>query len=133
MMMPCKENQKGGKSINMKELKKVVLALSEEQYQIAKKGADQQGVSVQDYIRQKAFGEELDIYTPAEAVRRVMQLEKGACFTLVSLYGLDWNLQRGASGVFGRQFFQYVQKNYSDQIQFLGKLDGRNAHYKKIV
>lgn len=117
----------------MPELKKVILTLSEEQYQTAKEGADQQGVSVQDYIRQKAFGEKPDIFTPAEAVRRAMRLEKEACFTLVSLYGLEWDLQRGASGVFGRQFFQYVQKNFSDKIQFIGKLDGRNAHYKKIV
>lgn len=95
--------------------------------------AKKDGVSVQDCIRNRLFNL-TTIYTPVEAVKRAMEkYSKGDCFTLPDLYGDDWNIQRGAAGVFGKQFFNYVLDEYPSKIQYVGMVNyGRHAQYKII-
>ena len=96
--------------------------------------AKEDGVSVQDCIRNRLF-DLTTIYTPAEAVRRVMEnYDKDHCFTLPEVYGDEWDIQRGAAGVFGKQFFNYVNEECRDIIKFEGMVNyGRHAQYKKLI
>lgn len=110
------------------------LTLNDEYAKKLEEMAKKEGVSVQDYIRNKLFDCET-IYTPAEAVKRIMKKYKcNDCFTLPQVYGDDWNIQRGAAGVFGKQFFNYVVEECPDTIKFVGMVNyGKHAQYKKIV
>lgn len=108
-------------------------SLDDEYSQILEEMARQDGVSVQDCIRNRLFDLKT-IFTPVEAVSRAMKkYGKGDCFTLPELYGDDWTIQRGVAGAFGKQFFHYVSEECSDTIQFVGMTDyGRHAQYKIV-
>ena len=54
-------------------------------------------------------------------------------FTLPELYGDSWNIARGVAGVFGKQFFEYVEKKYPGMIKYVGQVNcGRHAQYQII-
>ena len=108
------------------------IAVSDEHYQQLLDMAKEQGVSIQDIIRNKVFGQET-IYTPAEAVKRALKnYTKGQRFTLPDLYE-KWELQRGVAGVFGRQFFKYINEEYKDKIVYVGtNKQKRQAEYEII-
>ena len=36
------------------------------------------------------------------------------------LYDEEWTIPRGVAGVFGKQFFNYVEDEYSDRIKYVG-------------
>lgn len=114
----------------------VRFALSEDDYEKLKNDADEMGMSLQDYIRNKLFDLKT-IYTPAEAVRRAMEKhEQDSNFTtfcLPDVYGDEWDLQRGPAGAFGKQFFKYVEEECSGQIVFDKMINsGRRAQYKFV-
>ncbi len=109
----------------------IKFTLNDEYYQKLTKMAQEEGVSIQDYVRNKLF-DVTTIFTPPEAVRRALeQYSSGEAFTLPALYGNDWTLKRGEAGIFGKQFFNYVLAHCQDQIKFVGMTDsGRHAQYK---
>ena len=108
-------------------------SLNEEYSQKLEAMAREDGVSVQDCIRNRLFDLKT-IYTPAEAVRRAMaKYKKGDKFTIPELYGDDWNMQRGAAGVFGKQFYNYVADECLDKIRFVEMVNyDRHAQYEML-
>lgn len=104
-------------------------ALDEEHSKKLEEMAKKEGMSVQDYIRNKLFSMET-IYTPAEAMRRVKEkYNSGDKFTIPELFGSDWQLKRGAAGVFGKQFRDYTIDN-PGVVRFIGMIDGgKHAQY----
>lgn len=114
---------------------KITFALSEEYYEKLKEMAKQDGISIQDCVRNRLFNLKT-IFTPAEAVKRVMEkcdsgeYASGTLFTLPELYGDEWNIERGVAGVFGKQFFNYIQDECPEKIEFHDMADyGRHARY----
>ena len=109
------------------------ISLSEEYHDKLVSEADNLGVSVQDPIRSKLFNEPCD-FVPKDAVQKALsKYSSGDTFTLPQLYGDEWSLKRGFAGVFGKQFFNYVNNHCSDKITFVGMTDyGRHAQYKII-
>ncbi len=108
-------------------------SLDKEHSDILEAWAREDGVTVQDCIRNKLF-ETQTIYTPAEAVRRAIEKYKlGDTFTLPDLYGDDWQIERGPAGVFGRNFYNYVEAECQDIIKFDQMVSyGRRAQYAMI-
>ena len=109
----------------------VKLTLNDEYYQMLKDMADEENKSVQDYIRDKIFNLN-SIFTPEEAVRRIQagDFTNSDGFTLPDVYDIDWTIERGPAGVFGKKFFNYVNDNPDLGIRFkdMGKY-GRRAVY----
>lgn len=112
----------------------VKLTLNQEHYDIIKAAAEELGITMQDYIRNKVFGDEESIFIPREAVARAFEkYELNDFFTLPELYGDSWNIARGVAGVFGKQFFEYVEKKYPGMIKYVGQVNcGRHAQYQII-
>ena len=113
----------------------VRFALNDEYYKKLEKMAEKNGVSIQEFIRNKLF-DSTTIYTPSEAVRRALARHKEdptfITFCLPDLYEGEWNLSRGQAGAFGKQFFKYIEKKCS-KITFDCMIDyGRRAQYKII-
>lgn len=70
--------------------------------------AEEAQMNVQDFIRYKLF-EEASIFTVEEAVRRIQTGNfEDKEFTLPDVYGEEWNLERGPSGVFGKKFYDHI-------------------------
>lgn len=112
----------------------VKLTLNEESYQELQRLAEENNQSMQDYIRSKIFGN--SIFTVDEAIRRVQvgnfdntELYPDG-FELPDVYGNDWTIPRGPAGVFGKNFYNYVEANQEIGIKFkdMGKY-GRRAVY----
>ncbi|MEG0962853.1 MAG: hypothetical protein RSF88_08340 [Lachnospiraceae bacterium] len=106
-------------------------ALSEEYYQKLQQMADEKNQSIQDYIRTTLF-QINTIFTPEEAVRRIQQGDfKNKEWTLPDVYGDSWTIERGPAGVFGKNFYNYIEDNPHLGIEFvnMGKY-GRRATYK---
>lgn len=98
----------------------VKFSLSDEYYEKLEEMAMNDGVSIQDYVRNRLFNLKT-IFTPAEAVERALKkYKKGDTFTLPELYDEEWTIPRGVAGVFGKQFFNYVEDEYSDRIKYVG-------------
>lgn len=117
---------------------KITFALNDEYYEKLKKMAAADGVSIQDFVRNKLFNLNT-IFTPAEAVSRVMgkykngEYTKGTRFTLPELYGEDWVIERGVAGAFGKHFFNYIQDACPETIRFVGMTNyGRHAQYEVL-
>lgn len=111
----------------------IKFSVSEEYYQKLVEMAEEQGVSIQDVIRNKLF-DITTIYTPEEAVKRALnKYQPGDTFTLPLLYEGEWNLKRGESGVFGKQFFNYVEDRCQGKIKFDQMVNyGRHAQYQVL-
>ena len=107
----------------------IKISLTDEAYQELTNMAQAEGISIQDLIRNKVFGESTTLFTPADAVKRVYAKYKvGDRFTIPELYGEDWaTMKRGVAGVFGKQFYNYVLDNYKGKIDFVGMVN-RNRH-----
>ncbi|MEE0862891.1 MAG: hypothetical protein U0L79_07910 [Lachnospiraceae bacterium] len=112
----------------------VKLTLNEESYQELKKLAEGENQSIQDYIRSKIFGS--SIFTVDEAIERIQsgnfhnqELYPNG-FELPDVYGDDWTIPRGPAGVFGKNFYNYIEANPDFGIKFkdMGKY-GRRAVY----
>jgi len=91
----------------------IKFSLNEEYYQKLEEMAKQDGISIQDCIRNRLFNL-TTIFTPAEAVKRALkQYKPGDSFTLPEL--------------------NYVKEEYPNVIQFEKMVDcGRRAQYKMI-
>lgn len=123
-------------NLNFKEefnMPVVKVSLNDEYYQKLQEMAQEEKMSIQDYIRSKLFTEK-SIFTPTEAVKRaITQYSSGDFFTLPEIYGDDWKTERGVAGVFGKRFFNYVSDGGTDKIEFARMVDyGRHAQYKMI-
>ena len=109
----------------------IKFSLNDEQYKKLEKNSQEEGVSIQDYIRNILFNSKT-IFTPSEAVDRALnKYKKGDCFTLPELYGDDWKIERGVAGAFGKQFFNYILDKCPGSITYVGMTNyGRHAQYK---
>ncbi len=109
----------------------IKLTLNEQYYTLLQGWADAEGVSLQEYIRNALFNEKKTIFTPAEAVSRALKKYRpGEAFTLPELYGPEWSIERGVAGVFGRQFFRYVEEEHPGVIKYDKQVNcGRHAQY----
>lgn len=108
------------------------VSLNDESYEELQKMAKAENLSIQDYIRKVVFQKEDTIFTVEEAVRRI---QEGAVdhldeFTLPDVYGDEWTIERGPAGVFGKNFYNYVEEHTEFGIRFkdMGKY-GRRATY----
>lgn len=112
----------------------VRITFNEETYQKVCDMAKEEGISVQDLIRNKVLGEETTIFTPAKAVERVFEKYNiGDTFTIPELYGEDWaTMRRGVAGVFGKQFYNYVANECPEKIKF-DKMVNSYRHAQYIV
>ena len=94
--------------------------------------AAKKGMNRQEFIRYKLFGMET-VFTVDEAISRVHALvsesppNSSVEFTLPELFP-EWNMDRGPSGVFGRNFYKYVLEHPELGINFVG-LRRRRALY----
>lgn len=114
----------------------VKISLNDTYYQKLEDMAAEAGISIQDVIRNKVFDEEPPQFTPRDAVARIFeQYAPGDRFTLPEVYGDDWvGMKRGVSGVFGRQFFRFVEQEHPAHIRFVGMTDrNRHAQYELIA
>lgn len=106
-------------------------SLNEEYYQKLQQMAEGENLSIPDYIRNTLF-QINTIFTPEEAVKRIQQGDfKDKEFTLPDVYADEWTIERGPAGVFGKNFYNYIQDNPDLGIEFvnMGKY-GRRATYK---
>ena len=95
--------------------------------------AENEELSLQDYIRRELFPGEITI-TPQDAVRRALaRYTSGGTFTVPELFGDEWNLPNGMAGQFGRKFNNLVVKSYSTQIRFSGKFDAKHHAIYEII
>lgn len=91
-------------------------------------------MSVQEFIRFTLFGERPSPSVD-DAIARICEGRFDASnypdgFTLMDVYGDDWNSDRGPSGVIGRRFFQFVTSHPELGIKYMGMgQNGRKAHY----
>lgn len=111
----------------------IKISLTEDEYQEIEVLANNEKMSIQDFVRYKMLSKKNpSIFTPEEAVERALKKFKKSdeAFTLPDIYGDEWsNLNPRMTGVFGKRFFNYL-KNI-DSIKFVGMtLDGRRATYK---
>ena len=113
--------------------------LNEHYNTLLQENAKNMNMSIQDYIRHKLFDIQT-IFTVAEAIKRIQNgnfsnpVKYPDGFTLPDVYGNDWTIQHGAAGVFGKEFYKYINDNPSLGITFInmGK-NGRLAHYKLSI
>lgn len=112
---------------------KYTITFTEDEDKQVKGKADEMGVSVQQYIKIRVLDNYPEvIFTPAEAVRRAMLYPQGTTFSLPSLYGNAWTLKRGAAGVFGKRFFNYIDvERATEEIKFIG-MKGNLAYYERL-
>ena len=113
----------------------IKISVSDETYQKLSDMAKEEGISIQDLIRNRVLGEETTVFTPADAVKRVFaEYDVDDLFTLPELYGDEWSvMKRGIAGVFGKQFFHYVADTCPEKIMFVGMTNrGRHAQYKVV-
>ena len=109
----------------------VKFTLNEDYYKKLEKMAEDKNQSIQDYIRHTLF-QINTIFTPEEAVKRIQHRDfKNKEVTLPDVYGEEWSIVRGPAGVFGKNFFNYIEDNPDLGIEFInmGKY-GRRATYK---
>ena len=89
----------------------IKFSLNDEYYSKLEASAENNGMTMQDYIRYKLFDLNT-IFTVEEAVRRVQNGDyKHKTFSLPDLYGDSWTLERGMAGVFGKNFFNYISEH----------------------
>lgn len=110
----------------------VKFTVNDEYYEMLERWANEDGVTIQDCVRNRLFNL-TNIFTPAEAARRALaQFAPGEYFTLPLVYGEQWTIGSGA-GIFGKKFFQYVERECQGQIEFDKMIDcGRRAQYKVL-
>ena len=108
------------------------VSLNDESYEELQKMAKAENLSIQDYIRKVVFQKEDTIFTVEEAVRRI---QEGAVdhldeFTLPDVYGDEWTIERGPAGVFGKNFYNYVEEHTEFGIRFkdMGKYRRRATY-----
>lgn len=98
--------------------------------------AEENHMNVQDFIRFKIFNE-TTIFTVEEAVKRIQNEKKfeNKEFTLPDVYSEEeWTIEKGAAGVFGKNFYNHITKHSELGIRFCPdrKIKRRTVYtYKK--
>ena len=114
----------------------IKISVNDQTYAKLSDMAKEEGVSIQDLIRNTVLGTDVSMFTPADAVDRVFaKYNVGDLFTIPELYGDEWAvMKRGTAGVFGKQFFNYVADACPEKIMFVGMTNhGRHAQYKVVA
>lgn len=117
-------------------------SVSDERYEELKLKADKKGQTIQGYVRSLIFGEEEDIFSPANAYARAIDpkfkatvmSKRAKTFGLRDLYSADeWSLvSRGDAGTLGKKFFEWVQ-DHPGEIRYLGGgNNGQRAKYEYV-
>lgn len=99
------------------------ISFTDKQYENLKQIADEQGISIQDYIRMNVCSQTIPaIFTPQEAIKRALnQLELNTLFSLPDLYfPHEWKQisEINMAGTFGKRFYAYIEK-HNDDIEFV--------------
>lgn len=111
----------------------VKFTLSDALYKELESRANDNKLSVQDYIRMELFGAQAD-FTPQKAVALALKkYSPGETFTVPELFGDSWNLPNGLAGQFGKNFCKLVEKEYSDKIRFTEKFDSKKHAVYEIL
>lgn len=105
--------------------------ISKEEFEYLKREANSLAMSPQDLVRFKLFGKK-NIFNFKYAVDLVFKnINKGETFTLAEIYGDKWTLDKGKSGVFGKNFKKYISENPQFGIVYLkGEKRNRRDLYK---
>lgn len=113
--------------------KTIKFNLSDSNYEILCSRANENALSIQDYIRMLLFPSQISI-TPQIAVNKALsQYKSGDNFTVPEIFGNEWNLPNGVAGQFGKKFAELVNQQYSTQIKFTGNYNSKNhAVYKML-
>lgn len=94
--------------------------------------AEEENLSVQDFIRKKLFGQES--ITPQIAVKTALfRYKPGETFAIPDIFGDDWNLPNGVAGQFGKKFFALVEKEYGDKLRFMGVYNGKKQALYEVL
>lgn len=111
----------------------VKFTISEEHYEELCKRAENEKLSVQDYIRRELFSD-YSTFTPQDAVNIALsKYSKGDNFTVPEIFGDKWTLPNGVAGQFGKKFYKLVEEDYSSKIKFTGNFNKkRHAVYEVI-
>lgn len=115
--------------------KTITINFSEKEYMILNHVAEENTMTIQDFIRYKLAGtiqDLYDIFTPEEAVRRAIDLfSPEDTFTLSDIYGEDWEyLDKRFSPLFGRRFFNFISNN-NLPIKYYGMVNRRATYILK--
>lgn len=99
------------------------ISFTDKQYKNLKQISDEQGISIQDYIRMNVCSQTIPaIFTPQEAVKRAWnQLEPQTLFSLPDLYlPTEWKQisEINMAGTFGKRFYAYIEQ-HNDDIEFV--------------
>lgn len=99
------------------------ISFTDKQYENLKQIADEQGISIQDYIRMNVCSQTIPaIFTPQEAVKRaVCQIPPQSTFSLPDLYfPPEWKQisELNMAGTFGKRFYAYIEQ-HNDEIEFV--------------
>lgn len=108
----------------------VKFTVTDENYIKLCKDANDQELSIQDYIRRKLF-DEYNLFSPIGAINKaLLNYSKGDTFTVPELLGEDWKLPNGTAGKFGAIFSQLIKSEYITKIRFTGIFKKNLAIYE---
>lgn len=98
------------------------ISFTDKQYENLKQTADEQGISIQDYIRMNVCSQTIPaMFTPQEAVKRALnQIPPQGTFSLPDLYfPSEWKQISGLNmaGTFGKRFYAYIEQ-HNNEIEF---------------
>lgn len=114
-------------------MSQIKFSLSDKDYKDLQTRANNEGMTIQDYIRYKLFNRKTQ-FTVEEAVRRAQNRKvEDELFTLPDLYEGEWTLARGMAGVFGKNFYSHITENPELGIRFESMCPvKRRAQYRYI-
>lgn len=112
------------------------ISFTDKQYENLKQIADEQGISIQDYIRMNVCSQTIPaIFTPQEAVKRALnQIAPQSTFSLPDLYfPPEWKQisEINMAGTFGKRFYKYIEEN-NDKIEFVEMSKKTNLAVYKV-
>lgn len=114
-------------------MKKIVqLVLTEKEYNKLSEEAKKKGVTVPFYIKSKVLdGYDLEIYMK-QLLKKVDNLPKGVKFNIKTLFGIDWNMDRGIKLALGRHFYKMVESNMVKNVKIDKKDSSNIMWYEKL-
>lgn len=106
--------------------------VSDENAEQLRARAEEAKLSIQDYIRKQLFSDQIP-FTPLEAVNKALtKFQSGDFFTVPQLLDAEWDLPRGMAGQFGRKFFELVNREFNDKIEFTSTFNSKKHAIYRI-